>query len=179
MQDIDLRQCLFIKYGEKHQPNVVQLCMSSNDKNKQLVRLNASNKMMAMRWFTKIKLLFGDNHSFEKLYHCKAQNVNIIHNKSQLKNRFIAMYRQYLVIFPNKKQFESITKMTFFNKAIFRDVLRKEKCILVPLNEHTKIRKASRSHGRFAFLVSDTDGGRKWYFTLSSEQLLSEWLQLL
>merc|ERR1712129_181987 len=76
-------------------------------------------------------------------------------------------------------QFDSITQMTFFNKVIFGDMLRKEKCILIPLNKHTKIRKASKSHGKYAFLISDTDGGRKWYITLSSLRILREWMTLL
>merc|ERR1712129_563048 len=58
-------------------------------------------------------------------------------------------------------------------------MMRKEKCILIPLNKHTKIRKASKSHGKYAFLISDTNGGRKWYVTLASLRILREWMTLL
>ena len=177
-QDIDLRHCLYIKYDERD-TNIIQIGISNNDTSKQMICLKAANKPIASEWFHKIKALFGDNRSFQKLHHSKAQNVNIVHNESQLKHRFIAMYREYLVIFPNKKQFDSITRMTFFNKQIFGDMLRKEKCILIPLNEHTKIRKASKLHGKYAFLISDTEGDRKWYFTLASAQILSEWMNAL
>jgi len=176
-QAIDLRHCLFIKYDEDG--NEIQLGMRSNEKKKQLICLKAASKQIASEWFHKIKELFGDNRSFQKLHYSKATNINIVHNESQLKHRYIAMYREYLVIFPNKKQFDSITKMTFFNKQIFGDMLRREKCILIPLHRETKIRRASRFHGKYAFLISDAEGDRKWYFTLANGQILSEWIQVL
>eukprot|EP01084_Bolivina_argentea_P093185 167618_1 len=89
------------------------------------------------------------------------------------------MYREYIVIFNDEKQFNLFKNMRFFSKTIFRDYTRKNQCILIPLNRNIKIRKASKKNGTNAFLVSNADGDRKWYFNLQNRNILCNWMRVL
>lgn len=177
-QDYDLRNVLYLAFAE--QQNMIQMVMpSKNKKENNTLTLVAGCASMANEWYYALSATMRKHTKLQQLYQAEVEHIHIVHNGQQFENRHIAIYKDYMVIFKSKQQLDTLATMTFFDKQIFRDYIRKEHCISIPINETTVVRKASRSHGKYAFLVSTTSSERRWYFAVSSKHTLSECLRVL
>eukprot|EP00485_Elphidium_margaritaceum_P001693 CAMPEP_0202693150 /NCGR_PEP_ID=MMETSP1385-20130828/7347_1 /ASSEMBLY_ACC=CAM_ASM_000861 /TAXON_ID=933848 /ORGANISM="Elphidium margaritaceum" /LENGTH=797 /DNA_ID=CAMNT_0049348795 /DNA_START=19 /DNA_END=2412 /DNA_ORIENTATION=- len=176
IQDLDLRHILYLLFDQ--QQNKLQIAIPNADKaaeNK--LTLIAPNASIAREWYHKVLSMFNKREILKKIYDSAVHNIFISHNQKNLASCYVAMYKDYMVIFRNEEQFLSVVKMVFFNKRIFRDYVRKEQCTIIPINANVHVRKASKSHGKHAFVVSN--GDRKWYFTVASKTILEAWLSRL
>ena len=129
---------------------------------------------MAREWYNWIISLFASELVQEHVHASPLQSVEMRHNGQRLRNRYIVAYPGYLALFREKAHFEAVDRMQFFDEGIFRDFLKKQQCVLVPLA--TGLVSARPGN---AFVVSDVQGDRKWLFGLHSKQSLSEWMRVL
>eukprot|EP01084_Bolivina_argentea_P112205 200137_1 len=101
----------------------LKYCLHKNEL--EIITLNknytliANDNYLLNKWYNTIRNLF--RHKFENnvYYNSNVCEIKTNHNQQTLKNRHIALFKGYLVIFQHKKQLNSTKTITFFSERIF------------------------------------------------------------
>eukprot|EP01083_Nonionella_stella_P272776 925128_1 len=171
---LDFTRILYLKYDRNVSIDIVL----STNKDK-LISLTAPNRLNAHEWYQKMISLFDKKEIIRGSYSALSDCIHFVHDKKNLYNRHIALYGEYIVLFNDESQCEAIKDMLFTDRRLFREYLIEQKCILIPVNENIKVRKASKSHGPNAFMLSNRRGDRKWYIGVETKQVLKQFMDSL
>ena len=167
--DVDLNKISYLKYDQMRN---LEIAVSTN----QVIHLQAATYILAREWYEEIRSVVKPKHLLKPIYDSYAESINVEHNGHVLKQRFIALYPDYMVILRDQKQLINMKQMVFFDKSSFRDFVRKGHMILIPVNEHIKIRKSSKKE---SFVISNKEGDRKWKINVGKADVLQTWMRLL
>ena len=164
---IDLINVLFLRL--EPQTKCIEIGVS-RDKNIKLSGMNV------LECYNQIKPLYDDSHSLK--YHSLMRKIHIVHQNKVIQNQYVGLYRDYLVIFKDtdQKRFKLFENAIFCNKNSFREYSKLQNYILIPLNANTKIRKASKKHGKHCIFISNACGNIRYYLCVKNEQILNEWM---
>jgi len=137
--------------------------------------LGARNMTIRNTWYAQIRDVFSDKLIL-KIYFDSPCNVEVVHAQQNLKQRYAALLKGWLIIFRDKNKLNDVRQMTFFQENIFRDYVRNKNCICIPLKE-AHIEKCTEQQHLLSFQLKIQE--RCWYFQVDSEEILDKWMHLL